>query len=286
MFHVKRLALLLVVSIFPAWSQETVTFSNGGLTLQAELYRPKGGGPFPAVVMLHGCSGMRTAKGGLNPTYHDWALRLNDAGFAALLVDSFGPRGEKEICTQRSRRIRPDVERVEDAHAARRWLREQKDMLPGDIHVFGWSNGGMTVLHAVAPMEGDGFRSAVAFYPGCGGLLKRGYRPNAPLLIQAGGDDDWTPARHCVALAARAREAGATVEIDVYPGAHHAFDRPLGRLRYRPDVRNASSPTGWGAHVGPHPEARDKSRQRALAFVKANSGVFHVEHGASARQMP
>jgi dienelactone hydrolase len=71
-----------------------------------------------------------------------------------------------------------------------------------------------------------------------------------------------------VALQLRAREAGAPVELEVYEGAHHAFDRSSGHLRYRPDVRNPSSPTGWGAHVGPHPQARRKALERATAFLE------------------
>ena len=49
---------------------------------------------------------------------------------------------------------------------------------------------------------------------------------------------------------------------------YHAFDRSSGHLRYRPDVRNPSSATGWGAHVGPHPQARRKALERATAFLE------------------
>src|SRR5690348_2437235 len=41
-----------------------VTFpGDQGLTLEGFLYRPEGPGPFPAVVALHGCSGL-TGKDG------------------------------------------------------------------------------------------------------------------------------------------------------------------------------------------------------------------------------
>ena len=90
------------------------------------------------------------------------------------------------------------------------------------------------------------------------------------MLIQAGGADDWTPARFCVKLAASAREQGAAVEIDVYEGAHHAFDRIEGSVRLRPEVRNPSSATGWGATVDPHPQAREQALKRATAFLEAH----------------
>src|SRR5262249_1183970 len=48
---------------------ESVTFvgeprdGRGGARLDGVLVRPEGTGPFPAVVMLHGCTGLRTRTG-------------------------------------------------------------------------------------------------------------------------------------------------------------------------------------------------------------------------------
>src|SRR5580704_7268540 len=55
------------------------------------LYRPSGGGPFPAVVLLHTCAG-------LGPHVHAWARKLQDWGYVALVVDSFTPRGNGVVC--------------------------------------------------------------------------------------------------------------------------------------------------------------------------------------------
>jgi hypothetical protein len=51
------------------------------------LARPAGDGPFPAVVVLHGCGGF-AAGGSLQ-----LADQLRDWGYVALMVDSLGPRG-------------------------------------------------------------------------------------------------------------------------------------------------------------------------------------------------
>ena len=272
-FHVKHLLCVLAFVGLPAWAGgEAVTLPGADLELKGLLYRPEGRGPFPAIVMLHGCSGMWTRSGKPLPSYESWAEHFRDLGYAALLLDSFGPRGEREICTHNERRITPQRERASDARAALNWLAGQADVRRDSVHLAGWSNGGSAVLHALRP-DGSGlpqpsFRSAIAFYPGCAQLLKGPFVPRVPLLILAGAEDDWTPAAKCQALERRAREAGAPIEIEVYEGAHHAFDRVSGRLRYRPDVRNPSSPTGWGAHVGPHPEARRRALQRATAFIQ------------------
>ncbi|QJR13212.1 hypothetical protein DSM104443_04307 [Usitatibacter rugosus] len=260
-----------------AWAGggEPVTFPGPGVTLAARLYRPAGDGPFPAIVLMHGCSGM-WRQDGQEPTasYVAWAEHWQAKGFVALLVDSFGPRGEKEICTQRNRPISPARDRPKDAYASLAWLAARKDVNAAHIHLQGWSNGAQTVLNTVKedapgrPAKGPEFRSAVAFYPGCANLLKASYRATVPLLIQAGGADDWTPAVHCEALLEQARGKGVPIEMDIYPGAHHAFDG-FGEIRTRPKVSNAASPTGWGATVGANPEAREKAYARTTAWVLA-----------------
>jgi dienelactone hydrolase len=240
------------------------------------MYAPGGKGPFPAIVLLHGCNGMWGRDGEPNPTYEAWAKHFQERGYVSLLLDSFGPRGQKEICTQGIRQIHPRRDRAGDAHAARRWLADRDDVLGERIHLLGWSNGGATVLYAVdgrggeSAKAGASFKSAVALYPGCKDLVSSSFAPRVPLLILAGGADDWTPARYCETLAAEAKDRGAQVQIDVYEGAHHAFDGVQGQVRFRPDVRNPSSPSGWGAHIGPHPTAREKSKVRVLEFIEAH----------------
>ena len=72
----------------------------------SDVLRPEGEGPFPAVVLLHGCSGIIQTERG-------WAQELRKRGYVAVLVDSFRPRGYTEICTNLRRVTRG--RRVEDA---------------------------------------------------------------------------------------------------------------------------------------------------------------------------
>lgn len=118
-----------------------VRFPGPGLELVGRLYLPEGAAKAPAVVLLHGCSGLWARNGAPTQSYQAWAEHLQRRGFAALLVDSFGPRGEREICTQKQRRISEAVDRPRDAHAALRWLSSRPDIKAESIHVLGWSNG-------------------------------------------------------------------------------------------------------------------------------------------------
>jgi dienelactone hydrolase len=235
--------------------------------------------PAPAIVMLHGCGGPYAsngaAKGRLNERMRDYAALFNQQGWHALVVDSLSPRGEKELCTQRTgtRKV-TQTQRRRDAQAAMAWLASRADVDRQRIGLLGWSNGASTVLattnlrhrEVVARKQRPAF--AVAFYPGCEAELRRGYEGAAPLLMLVGEDDDWTPAAPCRQLAGQA--AGLKPEIVAYAGAHHGFDSTA-PLRLRKEVPNGVHP-GRGVHVGGHPEARAASREKLLAFLRERLG--------------
>jgi dienelactone hydrolase len=178
--------------------------SKGPFT--AYLRRPAGNGPFPAIVALHGCGGLFTRKGEIQSREQDWAQRLNAAGYAVLLVDSFTARGMSEICTVKERAIHPR-DRAGDAAAAAQWLAAQPFIDRLRMALLGWSNGGSTVLWAMREgfMSGDAdFKVAIAFYPGCRVFAQRSeWRPRSPLSILIGGADDWTEPGPCRELATR-----------------------------------------------------------------------------------
>lgn len=251
---------------FPALKE----FEGRSVTLSAWLYKPRGSGPFPALVLLHGCGGQYDARGALTASNHHWAGLLNEAGYVALLVDSYGPRGQRSICAQQQRTILVSRERVQDAYAALQWLSGRPDVDRERIGLIGWSNGGSGTLYSMLPqnLKVPGFRAAVAFYPGCVTLAKSKtpYRPYAPLLILSGEADDWTLAAPCVDLARIARVQGASAEIVTYPGAYHSFDRINLPVRVRTEVRNPNKPGGRGATAGEHPQAREDSTRRTLEF--------------------
>jgi dienelactone hydrolase len=245
-------------------------FDGESIQLSALQYRPHGPGTFPAIVLLHGCSGMYTPSGYVTASYRHWAELLALEGYVALLVDSFNPRGFRTICELQKRPILESRERVEDAYAAARWLAGQSYVDKGRLGLIGWSNGGTGTLYAMRPQSRHepAFRAAVAFYPGCRTLAraKKPYQPYAPLLILSGGADDWTPAAPCAELVDIARNHRALADIVIYPGAHHAFDRINLPVRYRPNVRNLNKPDRLGATVGEHPQAREAATRRTREF--------------------
>jgi dienelactone hydrolase len=250
---------------FPALEE----FNGEPVQLSGLMFRPLGTGPFPALVLMHGCGGMYTNQGYVTASYRHWAELLALDGYVALLVDSFGARGFRSICELQKRPIRESRERADDIYAARQWLAAQPYVAGDRVGLIGWSNGASGTLYGMRYSQPRrGIRAAVAFYPGCRTLArsKTPYRPYAPLLILAGEADDWTPPAPCFELAEIARRQGAAMEIITYPGAHHSFDRVNSPVRYRPNVRNLNSPDRKGATTGEHPEARADAIRRTLEF--------------------
>lgn len=252
---------------------EEVAFPGpDGIELKAFLYRPAGTGPFPAVVALHGCSGLGDRGSRIGLRHVDWGERLAASGFLVLLPDSFGSRGLGPQCGVSGREVRPGRERVADAGAAKAYLQGRPDTKAGSVSLLGWSNGGSSVLYAAArgaagigPDRPD-FARAVAFYPGCRLPLDRGWRDRVPLLILIGGADDWTDAASCEALVKAARDRREPVDVVVYPGAYHDFDHPNLPVRVRRNLAYTAGGTGT-AHIGTDPAARADAIRRVPDFL-------------------
>jgi dienelactone hydrolase len=226
----------------------------------------------PAMVLFHGCGGLLDSRGRLAARYVSLAATLNGLGIHVLVTDSLTPRGEKELCTQRTgqRRI-TQLERRRDALGALVWLAMQPGVDAQRLGVLGWSNGGSTVLAATNKRHAEVRAAAVqpslavAYYPGCESELQRGYEASAPLLMLLGEADDWTPAAPCKSLAAAASSAGPKPQWEAYEGAYHGFDGTA-PVRHRADVPNGVRP-GAGVHVGGQLEARAASQARLLKFL-------------------
>jgi dienelactone hydrolase len=137
----------------------------------AELYKPAGT-VSAAVVVLHGCDGIK-------PHYRLWAQRLATWGYAALLIDSFGPRGFAEVCNRGL--VMPPEAQARDVFDGAAYLRATFHLPAERVGVIGFSYGGWAVLKAVlrglvrGPKEAT-FAAAVAFYPGCD-VRDRFHRP-------------------------------------------------------------------------------------------------------------
>ncbi len=277
---------LALILASPARAEERVQFPSldGKLALTALLDRPAGTGPAPAIVMLHGCSGLGSAKGPF-AIYRDWRDFLVGKGYVTLMVDSAASRGFGQTCTTdvRDQTDRMWAERPSDAYAALAYLQSQPFVMSGEIALMGWSQGGGVVLETIParsigrpnPPPAHDFAAAIASYPGlCSDRLQaahlnappESWTTSIPLLVLQGESDNWTPAKPCEALLAGAEARQAPVAIQVYPGAYHSFDAPGMPMhaveRYR---RNDCA-----SIEGTNEEARADARSRVAQFLAAH----------------
>jgi dienelactone hydrolase len=269
------LGLLLLLPAQHVAAQSPVEIAadtpKGTVHLTAKLYRPDGSGARAAVVVMHGCSG-------LGRTHRTWGENFARWGYVALVLDSFGGRDVKEVCTGKQSVEARD--RAWDATAAVSWLRHQSFVQPSRVALQGHSHGAAAVLFAALreardskPPPAPAFRAAIAFYPDCTlrGRTGKSFEALVPVQILVGEKDDWTPADKCRDLLTRV--GGGPVGLTAYPGAYHSFDAVGSRPRYREEVRNRHKPGGCcGAWVGFDEPAYRDALQRVEGFLKAEMG--------------
>ena len=268
------IAIFLLVTVLPvlpglAVGAERVEFPSGALPADKSadapqmiagfLHKPKREGPIPAMVLLHGCSGVMG---------HHWAMavRLAEWGYAALVVDSLGPRGFQSVCGSLSA-VSPFT-RAHDAYGALKYLRSLAFVDPERVGVIGWSHGGWTIMSV---MQGnidnssipstlfteDGknrFKAAIAYFPLCPPVKKTFY---APLLILIGEADEVMPARRCKIMIEKSRAGGKPIRMKTYPGVHHGFVYGVNE-------------TVEGQRIASDPAAGEDSLRRVKAFLAAN----------------
>jgi dienelactone hydrolase len=223
--------------------------------LPVALYKPDGGGPFPFVVLLHGCGGLH--REAMWTAWVDpWVELLRGQGVAAAVVDSFGPRGVDQVC--RGGVAAWAIRRADDADSVRAWLAARPDVDAGRIAVFGMSNGGRTVLATLrAPRaHAEPFRAGIALYPGCQTDTTSTFY--APLLVLIGRGDTVTPPRFCEEMKRAQPETGPDVRLVVYPNGPHTFDMRL------PDR------TVLGMRMGYDPQAATDARRQVIDFLTAH----------------
>jgi len=228
---------------------------NSSLELSGYLYRPKGTGPFPAVVLMHNCAGV----GGTVTPMENVAFHLRDTGYVALVVDSFSARNQGFTCDDPDHKSPTWRERVDDAFAAGRYLSTLSFVDSKHIGLVGWSHGAISAVlvwqQNSAASGAPRFAAVAAYYPYC--VMEDISSPSVPLLILAAERDDWCPASLCQALVNRATELGhRDVSITVYPGATHSFDNP-----YKGKVNDFA-----GHHMAPDLAAGMDSRDKLFAF--------------------
>lgn len=212
------------------------------------LYKPEGDGPYPALVLLHQCGGLRG-----NQSMLTWAKEAVARGYVVMLIDSFTQRGVDKVCQGPKNNVFFS-RGLRDAVQAAGRLRELPYVDKNRVAFTGFSWGAASGLQASSAKSAralalsDRFNALVSFYPPCNAYPKNGNPPytlvlseiDRPLLVLLGGRDNETSPEECIAGLKPKRDSGAPVDWHLYPDATHCWDcKHLHGLR-KVDIRGST----------------------------------------------
>ncbi|WP_426010161.1 dienelactone hydrolase family protein [Caulobacter sp. DWR2-3-1b2] len=221
----------------------------------SKVFKPVGRGPFPVALILHGC-------GGKTPFLEDYAKVAVQAGYAAVVVDSFKPRGMSTmdaklfVCTGMAVQ---GLKRSADIFAMLAWLEGQSWADHRKVFLAGWSHGGWAIMdgyaiglnaaRATGLSDADPMRlraqvkGALLVYPYASYpslTSSRGWGTYGPKVFSVvGGKDQVVGWKYPRKALERLKRDGLSVDTVFYPDATHAFDDDRAndpRAKYRPDL--------------------------------------------------
>lgn len=221
-------------------------------TLPAYRARPEGEGPFPVVLVIEEIFGV-------HEYIKDVCRRLARLGYCAVAPELYARIADLSGMTDAQQIVRdviskaPDATVLSDLDSTAAWAGGADGH--GDasrLGVMGFCRGGRdTWLYAE---HNPRLLAAVAWYGpvdtpdtpiqphsplDLAGLL------HCPLLGLYGGQDTSIEPEDVATAASRARAAGGTVEIVMFPDAPHGF-----HADYRPSYRKADAEAGWERAIG------------------------------------
>jgi dienelactone hydrolase len=211
------LSCLIALSITVATCAADNTEIRELLSRHYRLEKPEGPGPFPAVMLVPGCSGFDAEYA--KAFYDRVQSRLIKLRFVTLRVNFLAARNASSCF--------PDVPTQDvagDICIAAEYLRQESFVKKGAINVLGWSWGAASALMALGraenrePAQVD---AVVAYFPVCSWVHK--WDSEVPVLALFGATDNVAPFSECKSLF-RALPKPHRVTVRVYDNAHHWFN--------------------------------------------------------------
>ena len=207
---------------------DTLTFDHPAACrparLTGSLHLPPSEDPAPAMVILTSSAGVQRHR------EHFYAQALNEAGIAALIVDSFAGRGVRRTVADQTLVSAAQMEG--DAFAALALLRGDSRIDSDRIGIMGVSKGAGAALNAAIAVRqrwrGDFphlFDLHVAICPGATTQHRDPTTHGKPMFFMLAARDDYTPAPLAIEYAERMRAAGnERIKVKVYGNAHHGWE--------------------------------------------------------------
>ncbi len=198
-----------------------VKFTGPGSDLLGFLAKPPGNGPHPGIVIIH-------ENRGLNDHTKDIARRYAQEGFIGLAVDLVSRAGGTKPDASANTGVLgsaaiPDL--IADMKAYVDHLKVLEGVKPGGVGVTGFCfGGGYTFDTAV---ESPDVKAAVPYYGTCRQKEKLGTTQAAIFVVYGGNDARITG--EADAVKAELAKNSRPSQVEIYPGANHAFFNDTGQ---------------------------------------------------------
>jgi carboxymethylenebutenolidase len=221
-----------------------VPVSDGNLPAYAAS--PAGGGTHPVVIVIEEIFGV-------HEYIKDTCRRLAKLGYMAVAPEFYARLGDLSKMTDVQQIIRdviskaPDAQFQSDLTAAVAWARASGRGDKERLAVTGFCRGGRQTW--LTAESNTAVRAAVAWYGPVTGptsdiqpytATDLAAQLKCPLLGLYGGADTGIPVDQVRTAEGKAKAAGKTIEIVVYPDTPHGF-----HADYRPSYRKDAAEDGW-----------------------------------------
>jgi carboxymethylenebutenolidase len=215
---------------------EKLSFTAAGRTLKAELARPEGSGPFPAVAVIHEAYG-------LNDNIREVTQRFADAGYLALAVDLFSGQSQL-LCMARfmGGMLLNSLGHagIVEMKAALDLLAARPDVDASRLGAVGYCMGGSFALALACT---DHRLKAIAPYYAMNPRPLGAVARSCPVVGSYPGGDFTTKAG--LALEAELSAHNVPHDIKVYQGAKHSFNNTHSKV-----YDAAASEDAWARTLG------------------------------------
>ena len=222
---VKHLGLYLVLLL--VWSspslaaikEKVVVAANGQKIPVVYVFPDKVDGKIPAMLVMHGSAGPAKRE-------YDYAEKFAKMGVASIVIDSFSPRGIKDVMANQEA-VRSS-EMALDAIAVLQEAAKHPKLDSSRIGIIGFSKGGAvamrTPLDFVNKAGNAQFALHIAMYPSCDSFRLKFTTTGNPIKVLVGEKDVYVNPQTCIDLVARYKKDGANIEVTMLPNAEHGWD--------------------------------------------------------------
>ena len=262
--------------------------------LAGELRLPQAqAAKFPAIVLVHG-------SGGVNGGADMWIHRLNQAGIATFVLDTFSGRGI--VSTVQDQTQLHSLAMMVDTYKALDLLAKHPRIDASKISVIGFSKGAVASIFSASTrfqkMYGTDakFASHIGLYTPCNmRFMGDTTLTGAPMRFFHGTSDDYVSVVPCRSFVEEIKQKGVDVALTEYADTQHGYDNPLipelvavptaqstRNCRFveqsTGDIVNADTKISFsyadpclaiGAHGGHNPDSTKKTLDAVIAFLQS-----------------